>query len=398
MHLPLLTALFRQAVAVSDIPSRQRPGSSHSALRASNDACSSQADALNMAGIHHQFDGHAAVTDVSLDVSPGEVVCLLGPSGCGKTTLLRIAAGLEQVQRGEVRLGGKMVAAAGRHALPPEQRSVGLMFQDSALFPHLSVLENVLFGLDRWPVSKRRQRALDLLERLRMSAYADGYPHMLSGGQQQRVALARALAPAPELMLLDEPFSALDARLRDQIRDDTLHALKDSQTGTLLVTHDPEEAMFMADRIAIMKAGRVLQVGAPVDLYCRPAHPFVVTFFGDVNRFDGVVEHGRIRTPVGEVDAPELAEGERAKVLVRPEALQVQLLGGPSSNHDRSHVVMSRLLGRSSLTHLCVHDAQGEEHHLHARMPGVFLPHADQPVSLRLDHTQVFVFPENSED
>lgn len=154
----------------------------------------------------------------------------------------------------------------------------------------------------------------------------------------------------------------------------------------------------MADRIAIMKAGRVLQVGAPVDLYCRPAHPFVVTFFGDVNRFDGVVEHGRIRTPVGEVDAPELAEGERAKVLVRPEALQVQLLGGPSANHDRSHVVMSRLLGRSSLTHLCVHDAQGEEHHLHARMPGVFLPHADQPVSLRLDHTQVFVFPENSED
>jgi iron(III) transport system ATP-binding protein len=395
MRLPEFASMFRQAVAVAELPAL---GTGHGDVGPVAVDSEASSEALSLTGIHHRFDGVDAVADVSLSVAAGEVVCLLGPSGCGKTTLLRIAAGLERLQRGQVRLGGELVASAGAANLPPEQRSVGLMFQDSALFPHLTVLENVLFGLDRWPQATRRQRALALLEQLRMSAHAQAYPHMLSGGQQQRVALARALAPAPRLMLLDEPFSALDARLRDQIRDDTLHALKDSNTGTLLVTHDPEEAMFMADRIAIMKAGRILQIGPPVDLYCRPAHPFVATFFGDVNRFDGVVESGQVRTPVGLVDAPGLAEGERAKVLIRPEALQVQVLGEPCAGHDRSHVVMSRLLGRSSLTHLCVHDDRGCEYHLHARMPGVFLPQADQPIALRIDHTQVFVFPWQSED
>ncbi|MFW6346264.1 MAG: ABC transporter ATP-binding protein [Halomonas sp.] len=353
----------------------------------------SGATALSMQGIHHAFGKREVVKGVDLEVLPGEVVCLLGPSGCGKTTLLRIAAGLESLQQGSVTLEGREVARAGASHLPPEKRSVGLAFQDSALFPHLSVLENVTFGLKRLPAAERRRRALALLEQLGMAAHAESYPHMLSGGQQQRVALARALAPAPQLMLLDEPFSSLDARLRDQIRDDTLHVLKKVGAATLLVTHDPEEAMFMADRIALMRDGQIVQVGTPRELYCNPGDPFVVTFFGEVNELSGVVRDGMVRTPVGVIEAGWLAEGSTARVLVRPEALQVVALEAPAEAHRHSHVVMAKLLGRSSLLHICAHGEGEEEVHIHARVPGVFLPAEGQPVTLRLDPSQVFVFP-----
>lgn len=353
----------------------------------------SSAQALAMEGIHHAFGKHEVVKGIDLDIRPGEVVCLLGPSGCGKTTLLRIAAGLEKLQRGRVVLEGEEVARPGGRHLPPEKRSVGLAFQDSALFPHLSVRDNVTFGLKHLPTGERRRRGLRLLEQLGMGEHADSYPHTLSGGQQQRVALARALAPEPHLMLLDEPFSSLDAWLRDQIRDDTLHVLKEVGAATLLVTHDPEEAMFMADRIALMRDGHIVQMGTPRELYCNPSDPFVVTFFGEVNELSGVVRDGKVLTPVGIVDAGWLAEGSTARVLVRPEALQVSTLNVPVEAHAHSHIVMAKLLGRSSLLHICAHDADGDEAHVHARVPGVFLPAEGQPVALRLDPSQVFVFP-----
>jgi len=216
---------------------------------------------------------------------------------------------------------------------------------------------------------------------------------MLSGGQQQRVALARALAPKPGLMLLDEPFSALDARLRDQIRDDTLHLLKKAGAGTLLVTHDPEEAMFMADRIALMKDGKILQMDRPVDLYCRPHDPFVATFFGDVNRLEGIVRNGAVDTPLGRIDAGSLQEGSPAIVMVRPEAIRVVVVGQSNDRHQTSHILMSRLLGRNSMVHVCLHDRDNREFHLHSTMPGVFLPQENQQVELHLDPSQAFVFP-----
>ncbi len=348
---------------------------------------------LWMRDICHDFGPLRAVDHVSIDVKPGEVVCLLGPSGCGKSTLLRIAAGLEEVQHGKVRIGGADICGKNGRPVPPEKRNVGLMFQDSALFPHLTVLENVMFGLDRLPARQRRATAEEFLRKLGMEDYAGGYPHILSGGQQQRVALARALAPGPGLMLLDEPFSALDARLRDRIRDDTLHMLKSAGTGTLLVTHDPEEAMFMADRIALMKDGRILQMDQPVNLYCNPADPFVASFFGDLNRMEATVENGMVDTPVGRFAAPNLDEGSKALVLVRPEAVRVVVVGEPSPSHRDTHVMMSRLLGRNSLVHICVHDSQNREYHLHSNMPGVFLPQEDQRVELHVDPLQAFVFP-----
>tara|TARA_Y100001933_G_scaffold209195_1_gene212979 strand:- start:83 stop:1201 length:1119 start_codon:yes stop_codon:yes gene_type:complete len=348
---------------------------------------------LYMEDICHDFGTLRAVDHVTLDVQRGEVVCLLGPSGCGKSTLLRVAASLEELQHGRVMIGGEDMRSPSGRNVPPERRNVGLMFQDSALFPHLSVVENVMFGLDRLPTRQRRARAMEFLDKLGMSEHASRHPHMLSGGQQQRVALARALAPGPGLMLLDEPFSALDARLRDRIRDDTLHLLKSAGAGTLLVTHDPEEAMFMADRIALMKDGRILQMDRPENLYCHPVDPFVATFFGDVNRMEGVVRNGRIDTPLGQMDAQGLAEGERALVLVRPEAVRVVMVSEPSAAHGDTHVIMSRLLGRSSLVHICVHDQQNREFHLHSTMPGVFLPQENQRVELHVNPAQVFVFP-----
>ena len=352
-----------------------------------------QPDVLTVKGVHHSFGSLAAVRGVDLAVAPGEVVCLLGPSGCGKTTLLRIAAGLEKLQQGRVTLNGQEIAVpTGRH-VPPEKRNVGLAFQDSALFPHLSVLENVTFGLKSEPTRQRRERALGLLEQLGMAAYAESYPHMLSGGQQQRVALARALAPSPQLMLLDEPFSSLDARLRDRIRDDTLHVLKGVGAATLLVTHDPEEAMFMADRIALMREGEIVQVGTPRELYCNPNDPFVVAFFGEVNELTGEVRNGRVQTPLGTVEAGWLPEGSQAQVLIRPEALRVTERLEASAEHRYSHVIMAKLLGRSSLLHICAHGEDGSEAHLHARIPGVFLPAEGQQVDIHLDLSQVFIFP-----
>ena len=192
--------------------------------------------------------------DLSLAVGEGEVVCLVGPSGCGKSTVLRLAAGLETLQRGRVSMRGEVVGdPAARVGVPPERRPVGLVVQDFALFPHLTVGGNVAFGLSQRPVTDRDRRVREVLRQVGMEGYVDAYPHALSGGQQQRVALARALAPEPSILLLDEPFSGLDERLREQVRDDTLRLLRRNGTAALLVTHDPEEALFMADRIYLMR-------------------------------------------------------------------------------------------------------------------------------------------------
>ena len=346
--------------------------------------------ALSLEAVSHQFGPVRALDHLDLSVAPGEVVCLLGPSGCGKSTALRVAAGLEELQQGVVRIDGQVVADA-RSSLPPDRRGVGLVFQDYALFPHLRVIDNVAFGLRDMPAQKRRQRAAAILAQLGMEAYRDAFPHMLSGGQQQRVALARALAPGPKILLLDEPFSGLDARLRDQVRDETLHVLKEGGTTTLMVTHDPEEAMFMADRIALMRDGRIVQEGAPADLYYHPVDAFVAGFFSQINRFTSVVANGRIPTPFGELAATALADGVSVDVLIRPEALR--LSRERPSDGSGVRVITSRMLGRTSLIHLCAGDLEGHHLHLHARMPGRFLPEEGEILAVSLDESQAFVFP-----
>jgi len=349
--------------------------------------------ALTLEHVRHAYGAVVAVDDVSLSIAPGELVCLLGPSGCGKTTVLRIAAGLEALQQGRVLIDGVPVADAERD-LPPEDRNVGLVFQDYALFPHLNVHDNVAFGLSGLAVAERRARVQRALEKVGMADQADTYPDSLSGGQQQRVALARALAPEPRIVLLDEPFSGLDLQLRNQVRDQTLHVLKESGAATLMVTHDPEEAMFMADRIALMRAGRIAQVGPPAELYFNPQDAFVAAFFGDLNRFAGTVRNGRVDTPLGAVAADGLAEGTAVEVLIRPEALRLHPAAAANGGDGAvARVMASRMLGRSSLIHLSVPRASGGELHLHARIPGRFLPQDEQLLEIHLDRSQTFVFP-----
>ncbi len=365
-------------------------------------ASAAQGEALSIEHVGHRYGRNRVIDDVSLTVEPGRILCLVGPSGCGKSTLLRIAAGLEELQEGTIRVGDTVVAdPAG--SIPPERRRIGLVFQDYALFPHLTVLENVRFGLGRNDAAGER-RARETLETVGMAAFAQAYPHTLSGGQQQRVALARALAPQPRVLLLDEPFSGLDTRLRQQVRDETLHVLKRNGAATLVVTHDPEEAMFLADAIALMRDGRIVQLGTPTDLYCRPVNAFAATFFGEANRLEGRVAGGAVATPVGAIAAANLAEGTPAEVLIRPEALLID--AGPGATvSDRARpsppaqalsavparVEAARLLGRTSLVHLSVDGPAGTAH-LHARAPGLFLPEEGARVGVRVDPAQAFVF------
>ena len=346
---------------------------------------------IRLEGICHAYGGHSVVTDLSLSVAPGELVCLLGPSGCGKTTTLRLAAGLEPLQIGRVIVGEREVARPGRE-LPPEARGIGMVFQDFALFPHLSVLENICFGLDRLDRAERKRIALDLLHRLRLEDFAETYPHTLSGGEQQRVALARALAPRPAVMLMDEPFSGLDVRLRDVVREDMLTLLGDEGTATLLVTHDPDEAMRMADRIAVMRDGRIIQEDTPDEIYRRPTNRFIAEFFGELNVLHAEVDvDGLITTPAGCLETREISCGTPVEVLVRPEA--VRLHEDIADGHP-AHVVQARSLGPFGIVELAV---KGQQCNLRCRVPRRALPEVGKEVGLALDPEQTFVFPRSTE-
>ncbi len=357
--------------------------------------------ALVLDHVSHAFDGVLAVDDLSLTLKTGDVVCLLGPSGCGKTTALRVAAGLETLQQGRVMIANEVVAEGGR-ITPPEERSVGLVFQDYALFPHLTVAANVAFGLKGLSGSEKQARIEEALGRVGMLEAAAAYPHTLSGGQQQRVALARALAPRPRVMLLDEPFSNLDARLRQKVRDETLHVLKESGTTTLMVTHDPEEAMFMADRIALMRSGRIVQDGTPAQLYYQPVDAFVASFFGEINQLEGVVATEQVSTPFGPIDAKGFSDGAAVEILIRPEALHLLTADqappdGAANGEPVVEVMAARLMGRTSLIHLRALDVPDQETHFHARVPGRFLPPENQRLRVELDRSQAFVFPRESD-
>jgi len=241
---------------------------------------------LEVHGLTRTFGGVAVVCDVSLAVAAGQVMCLLGPSGCGKSTTLRMIAGVDQPDAGRIVIDGVQVFGP-RLNQPPEARGVGLMFQDFALFPHLNVAANVGFGLTGARLLRIR-RVDALLERVNLTGFGAKHPHQLSGGEQQRVALARALAPRPRVMLMDEPFSGLDNRLRDGIRDATLAVLKDEGAAVLLVTHEPDEAMRMADQIALMRGGHIVQRGAPYNIYNSPTDREAAAFFSDINVIRGI--------------------------------------------------------------------------------------------------------------
>jgi iron(III) transport system ATP-binding protein len=305
--------------------------------------------ALSVESISHSFsDGSKVLQDFSISLRAGEIVSLIGPSGCGKTTTLRLIAGLERLQKGSITVGGVLAGTADWH-MPAERRDVGMMFQDYALFPHLSVLDNVLFGLGELSKPARQERALELLSKVGMSELALRKPSTLSGGQQQRVALARALAPYPRLLLLDEPFSDLDTELRRKIRADAIKIIKSLGVGALLVTHDPEEALIMSDKIAVMRGGRVEQMGSPIALYEKPISTYVARLFSETNEISGVVKGGRVETALGNVSANGLSDGQQVVVMVRPEHLLSGKMAEVAGGGVEGQVSLLKQLGREVL-------------------------------------------------
>ncbi len=339
---------------------------------------------LSFSGIAHRYGDLTALSDFSLEVAAGEVVCLLGPSGCGKTTTLRIAAGVERPTSGKVSIDGKPVAGPGLF-VPPEKRGVGLMFQDYALFPHLTVLDNVKFGLHQLARGSRRAIAMRALEGVGMARYADAHPHMLSGGEQQRVALARAMAPGPRIMLMDEPFSGLDNRLRDAVRDEALSLIEQSGASALLVTHDPEEAMRMADRIALLRDGRLVQIGTPQELYYTPIDVAAAAFFSDINLCRGTVSGGLVDSPFGTFPTAGFADGATVDIALRPTTIELSRAGiGVAATVRRA-----RMLGEESLIEI---EIPGHDALVHVRVRGTWLPPEGTPVQAAPDTDRALIF------
>ncbi len=351
---------------------------------------------LEVHNLVRAFDGQRVVDDVSFDIQPGQVVCLLGPSGCGKSTTLRMIAGVDMQDSGKIYVDGSLICDTV-FRIPPERRAIGLMFQDFALFPHLSVADNVAFGL-KGGAAANRARVGELLERVHLSRFIDSYPHALSGGEQQRVALARALAPKPRILLMDEPFSGLDERLRDAIRDETLTLLKDEGTAVLLVTHEPQEAMRMADQILLMRKGRIVQRGAPYNIYNAPIDREAAAFFSDVNILHGTVKGALTETPFGQFLAPGVPDGTPVEIIIRPQHLKIDFdrggVGPAPTPQDgsaaRGIVTRARFMGRESLVEFRMDYGHNI---LHATVPNVFLPKPGTPMWLMLRRDRVFVFP-----
>ena len=351
---------------------------------------------LEIRNLKRSYDGRRVVDDVSLKVMPGQVTCLLGPSGCGKSTTLRMIAGVEMQDSGEIHVDGKLICDTV-FRIPPERRQIGLMFQDFALFPHLSVAENVAFGL-RTSRPEKRARVLELLERVHLSHHIDAFPHELSGGEQQRVALARALAPRPRIMLMDEPFSGLDNRLRDGIRDQTLDILREEDTAVLLVTHEPDEAMRMADQIALMRDGRIVQQGAPYNVYNAPVDRSAMAFFSEINVIRGTVRNALTETPFGQFLVPGAPDGLKVEIVIRPQHIRIDFdRSGHGPNPTpidgtpaRGVVERARFMGSESLLQFRM-DHDGSV--LKASVPNVFLPKPGTVLWLMIRRDRCFVFP-----
>ncbi len=276
---------------------------------------------LDVRRVSRRYGDRTVVGEADLQLRAGRIACLLGPSGCGKSTLLRLIAGLESVDEGEIAISGRTVSAPG-FGVAPEKRGVGLVFQDCALFPHLSVFDNISFGLTGLPKAERAGRVQTQLARFRIESLAQAWPHMLSGGEQQRVAIARALARNPAILLLDEPFSSLDGHLRAQVRQALMADLRQTGASVLIVTHDPEEAMLIADDMMLMAEGRILRTGTPEDCYRQPGSIAAARLLGDLAVLLATVVGGIANTALGPVPAGHADDGS-ACVLVRPEAIRL---------------------------------------------------------------------------
>jgi iron(III) transport system ATP-binding protein len=340
---------------------------------------------LEFDAVEVRLGGRVVLDRFSLQVKPGEIVCLLGESGSGKSTALRVAAGIQPIHGGSLRINGEAVSSAD-HTVPPDRRGIGLMFQDFALFPHLTVVQNVLFGLRRLGRTAALAQARAALRRVGLAYREDDYPHMLSGGQQQRLALARSVAPRPSVLLLDEPFSSLDARLRETVRDETLAVLRETHVTSLIVTHDPEEAMVLGDRVALLRHGRIAQIGTAAEIYRQPIDLNAARFFSPLSEFDSVVTTGHAKTPLGPVATPGIEDGRPVTVAIRPAGGVVMAASGQGT---AGRIVSKRdAIGID----ICEVMVEGFDSPLGLRQPSDAAMRVGQDVVVTLNPEHVLVF------
>ena len=350
---------------------------------------------LEVKNLSRSFGNLTVVDKISFQIFSGQVTCLLGPSGCGKSTTLRMIAGVEKPSSGQIFVDEELTSNAS-FQVPPEERSIGLMFQDFALFPHLNVQQNVYFGLAGSKEFKEK-RSLDLLERVGLAHLAFNYPHSLSGGEQQRIALIRALAPQPKIMLMDEPFSGLDDRLRDEVRDETFNLLRSEDAAVLMVTHDPQEAMKVADEIALMRDGKILQRGAPYNIYNAPVDLKALQFFSDANSIQATLKGSLADTPFGQFFAPGLADGTDIDIVFRPQHIRIDFDRkgqGPLPTASqgvaaRGIVKRARFVGNESLIEFEMDFGST----IKVTVPNVFLPNKGHPLWLTVPRDKCYIFP-----
>ncbi|SEQ58768.1 iron(III) transport system ATP-binding protein [Devosia sp. YR412] len=340
---------------------------------------------LDFDAVEVRLGGRVVLNNLTLSLKPGEIVCLLGESGSGKSTALRVAAGVQPVHAGAVRINGETVSAPGL-TTPPDRRGIGLMFQDFALFPHLTVLRNVLFGLRGLGRADALAQARAALKRVGLADREADYPHMLSGGQQQRLALARSVAPRPGVLLLDEPFSSLDARMRESVREETLAVLRETHVTSLMVTHDPEEAMLLSDRVALLRQGRIAQIGTPAEIYRNPIDLNAARFFSPLSEVETVVSSAFASTPLGPIATPGLADGAAVTVAIRPAGGARMALSGPGTP--------GRIVGKRGAigVDICEVSVDGLDAPLGLRQPSNSALSVGQDVFVTLDPEHVLVF------
>ncbi len=317
---------------------------------------------LEVKNIDKSFeDGVPVIKNSSFEVQENEIFALLGPSGCGKTTTLRLISGFEHTDEGEIYLEGELLSSKNVH-IAPQKRGIGFVFQDYALFPHMTALDNVAFGLTKFPKFKRKVFAEEVLCRTGMGDHKHKSPAELSGGQQQRVALARAIAPEPKLVLLDEPFSNLDAMLRESTRKEVRAILKKAGMSAVLVTHDQEEALSFADRIAVMNEGKIEQIGLPEEVYYKPKTKFVAQFLGRTNLFEGEVHNcDSIQTKLGHLKLNRSANGH-VMCSIRPEHLTIETPNGSSNGYSRGIIIAREFKGHDITYHV---ECGGERYIIH---------------------------------
>ena len=369
--------------------------------------------ALEFVGVSHQYDArktssdHYAVSNISFAIAPGQVACLLGPSGSGKSTIVRCAAGFELPQAGQITIGGTLMYAAEQAVfVPPHRRKIGVVFQDYALFPHLTVAQNIAFGLhpkhSQFTASTAedvRARVAAMLELVGLGKFADKSPFELSGGQQQRVALARTLAPAPQFLLLDEPFSGLDPQNRARVRDRTLHILQLAGTACLIITHQPAEAMYMADQLIVIDNGQIVQDDVAAGIYNAPHTLQVANLLGEINSFPTTMTNGCCQTESGQVRIRSSGNGE-ITIAFRPENVRLVPATQDAEPNDMLRFRLSVLIVRHVGSHVVVHLGGDDPHcgelHFHAHLPArgdaVFLPEAGDEVLLMVEQRDLLAF------